>query len=317
MSKSVAKNENEIVNNTEESEQYDLDLGVEVEEAVNGIEMGILENGIPYLTQTGLAEASGMARSVIYDISKEWEDNYKNDVLGDDRKSFIKQYLFEKGYKEKKLYFAVKKDGLANAHHAYPDIVCMAIIEYYAFEKGNQNAVKNYRNFAGYGLQKFIYDALNYSPRNKWVYYLDRVSLLKNSAPDGYFTIFNESCPLIVDLIDAGLTVDDKTIPDGSVGIAWGKYWTKNKLSEKYGERVRYEHNYPYYYPQAASNPQEPFAYPDLALPEFRKWFKHDYLATRFPSYILNKAKELQGGKKDAEKIIDAVSRKYISTKPN
>lgn len=39
-----------------------LDLGIEVQKNVNGIEMGVLENGIPYLTQTGLANLAGAAR---------------------------------------------------------------------------------------------------------------------------------------------------------------------------------------------------------------------------------------------------------------
>lgn len=33
--------------------QLKLDLGIEVERVVGGIEMGVLENGIPYLTQRG------------------------------------------------------------------------------------------------------------------------------------------------------------------------------------------------------------------------------------------------------------------------
>lgn len=41
--------------------QLKLDLGIEVERVVGGIEMGVLENGIPYLTQRGLAEMTGAA----------------------------------------------------------------------------------------------------------------------------------------------------------------------------------------------------------------------------------------------------------------
>lgn len=49
-----------------------LDIGVQVEADVNGVEMGVLENGIPFLTQNGLAKIAGTARSVIYDIAREW-----------------------------------------------------------------------------------------------------------------------------------------------------------------------------------------------------------------------------------------------------
>jgi len=54
-------------------QQQILDLGIEIEKDVNGIVMGVLENGIPYLTQSGLAEITGAPRSVIYDITQDWE----------------------------------------------------------------------------------------------------------------------------------------------------------------------------------------------------------------------------------------------------
>jgi hypothetical protein len=49
-------------------------------------------------------------------------------------------------------------------------------------------------------------------------------------------------------------------IPDISVGICWGDYWNKNGLDKSYGPRKKYEHNFPAYYPQEASNPQLPWA---------------------------------------------------------
>ena len=65
-----------------------------------------------------------------------------------------------------------------------------------------------------------IYEALT-TPSDKWKYHHDRVSLLKDSAPAGYFTIFQEITGLIVDLITADLA---HTIADISVGQHWGKY---------------------------------------------------------------------------------------------
>jgi len=281
-----------------------LDLGVEVQKDVNGIEMGVLENGIPYLTQRGLAGVVGIARSAIQTITNEWAEHINDEVLGKDRISYFKRYLFDKGYREPKLYIETMQSG--SPHFAYPDVVCMAFLEYYAFESKaeSKEALENYRRFAAYGLRKFIYDALEYSPSDKWKYHHDRVSLLKNSAPDGYFTVFQEVTGLIVDLITADLTVNHKTIPDISVGQCWGKYWADNGLEAQFGARVPYEHNYPDYYPQALSNPQKPNAYPDEALPLFRTWFKHEYLPTRFPNYILSKANILPGGKDEALQIV-------------
>lgn len=284
-------------------QQISLDLGIEIQRDVNGIEMGVLENGIPYLTQRGLALITGVHRTVIQHITQEWEDYYGAEVLGKDRISFIKQYLFSKGYNEPHLYIETKKDG--TVHYAYPDIVCMAILEYYAFESRSDNAVavENYRAFAGLGLRGFIYQSLNYTPIDKWRHYHDRVSILSDSSPPGFFTVFNEITGLIVDLINAELTVNDKTVPDISVGIAWGKYWKDNNLSATYGDRTDYEHNYPDYFPQAASNPQRPHAYPDAALPTFRYWFKEHYLPTKFPAYILKKAHLIAGGRPEVERI--------------
>ena len=141
-----------------------LDIGIEVQRDVNGIEMGVLENGMPFLTQRGLAVVTGVARKELYEITQQWEDHYDDTVLTKDRLSFIKEYLFKNGYTERKLYVETKKDG--SPHYAYPDIVCMAVLEYYAFEsKGNNDAaLQNFRKLATYGLQKFIYEALNYTP---------------------------------------------------------------------------------------------------------------------------------------------------------
>ncbi|ANI04190.1 hypothetical protein A210_16545 [Pseudomonas putida SJTE-1] len=293
--------------------QIALDLGVEIQKDINGVEMGVLENGIPYLTQRGLSRITGAARSAIQTITQEWEDHYDDQVIGKDRISYLKAYLFKNGYTDRKLYIECDKDG--SRHYSYPDIVCMAFLEYYAFESSgnNQTAIESYRSFASLGLAGFIYKALGYTPGDKWKYHNDRVSILNDSAPVGHFTIFKEITGMVVDLINADVPVNDKTIPDISVGIAWGNYWRENDLSQLYGERTYYEHNYPGYYPQAMSNPQKPAAYPDAALPTFRQWFYSEYLPTKFPRYILSKAKVLRGGQQEAQAIAGIFQSKAIT----
>ena len=283
--------------------QIPLDLGIEVQKNINGVEMGVLENGMPFLTQRGLSEVAGVNRSVIQAITKEWDENYDDEVIGKDRISFFKQYLFSNGFQEPALHLQIIQNGVI--HYAYPDIVCMAFLEYYAFESKSDSAtaLQNYRKFATYGLGKFIYESLQYIPGDKWKYHHDRVSLLKDSAPDGYFTIFQESTGLIVDLIAADLPVNHHTVSDISVGSHWATYLKEDNLETQFGARIQYEHNYPSYYPQALSNPQNPNAYPDAALPLFRKWFKQVYLLTKFPAYMLTKAKLLPGGKTTALQI--------------
>lgn len=283
--------------------QLRLDLGIQVEQDVGGIEMGVLDNGMPYLTQRGLAGISGAARSTIQEITTEWEVATSRDVQPKGRMRFFQDYLDAAGYNEPQLYIQILKNG--SPHYAYPDIVCMALIEFFAFEaqRKNDTAILNYRKLARYGLQKFIYDALSYTPIDRWSYFNDRVSILNSAAPDGYYILFKETTGLVVDLINAGLTVSHKTIPDISVGQHWGRHWSISGMDSKYGGRVKFQHNYPLYYPQAQSNPQTPWAYPDTSLHEFRRWFKQVYLSTKFPSYILSKAKILPGGTLEAEQI--------------
>lgn len=283
--------------------QIPLDLGIEVQKDINGVEMGVLGNGMPFLTQRGLAVVTGVNRSVIQAITKEWEEHYGDELIGKDRISFFKKYLFSNGFKEPSLHLQTVQNGVI--HYAYPDIVCMAFLEFYAFESKSDSATAllNYRKFATYGLGKFIYESLDYTPDDKWKYHHDRVSLLKDSSPIGYFTIFQEVTGLIVDLITADLPVNSNTIADISVGLHWGNYWKANNLESQFGTRIDYEHNYPSYYPQALSNPQWPKAYPDTSLPLFRRWFREVYLPTKFPVYILTKAKLLPGGKADALQI--------------
>ncbi len=303
---------------SKEKIQMTLDLGIATSKNVNGVEMGVLENGIAYLTQRGLAELCGQSHKKINDITKEWEEHFEDDVISKNRISTIRDYLFSRGFKEPSLYLACKNGD--KVFYAYPEIVCMAILEYYAFDaKTSENkALENYRTLARAGLQAYIYATLGYDPQTKWKYYTDRISLLKSKVPIGYFSIFSEASSMIVDLIDSGLTVNDKTIPDISIGITWSNYWKSNSLAEQYGEATSYDHEYPDYYSQSLSNPQQVKAYPDNALGVFRKWFREIYLTTKFPTYILKKANLLPGGRDEAERMVTtfASSKALEDTKP-
>jgi hypothetical protein len=270
--------------------QVPLDLGIEIEKDINGVEMGVLENGMPYLTQRGLAEVTGAARSLIQTITKEWEDHFHDEVIGKDRISFFREYLFAHGFNEPALHIETVQAG--SIHYAYPDVVCMAFLEYYAFEsKGdNATAIKSFRKFASFGLRSFIYDSLGYSPEQKvldsWRHFHDRVDMTATTVPTGYFSVFKEIAIMLVPMIRAGIFISDKVVPDISVGKAWSEHWESNGLSESYGHRTRYEHDYPLYYPQAKSNPQPAFCYPEGALGAFRGWLTRTYIASKFPVYM-------------------------------
>ena len=116
----------------------------------------------------------------------------------------------------------------------------------------------------------------------------------------------------MVDLISAGLPVNQHTIPDGSVGGTWGRYWTANNFAEKYGERVEYPHHYPPEYPQSVMNPLAANAYPNEAWAEFQNWFRTIYLPTKYPTYILKKANLLPGGAEEARQLASMYKPKQI-----
>lgn len=293
--------------------QMPLDLGIEVEKTVQGMEMGVLQNGMPYLTQTGLAKMSGAARATIFEITQEWEQSVGEVIPAKGRMAFFKNYLFGNGYDEPRLFIEISKNG--SPHYAYPDLVCMAFVEYFAFEAQltNATAIENYRNLARFGLEQFIYKALNYQRADPWALHNSRVSLLHDTVPAGYFSVFKESSGFIVDLINSGLSVNHHTIPDGSVGATWGPYWSKEDLQDAYGERVPYDHYYPAEFPQSASNPQQAWAYPEAALPAFRKWFREVYLPTKYPNYILKKANVLPGGRQEAKRLSEIFQPQQIS----
>jgi hypothetical protein len=183
--------------------------------------------------------------------------------------------------------------------YAYPDYVCLAILEYYAFEAGanvKPEAVQNFRQLAGMALREFIYTQLGYSPSarvpDSWSLFHDRVSLVFHTVPHGYFSVFKEMSDIIVTLIRQGANVDDKFVPDISVGQHWANHWRDTGLEIIHGARIQYEHNYPSYFPQAVSNPQPAYCYPDSCLGEFRRWMRDTYLQDRMPAYLTSKAKQ-------------------------
>jgi hypothetical protein len=150
---------------------------------------------------------------------------------------------------------------------------------------------RNFRILAGKALHDFIYAQVGYDPANLvpeiWRQFHDRVSLTYNSVPSGYFSVFKETSDIIVHLGQNGLPIDSKFVPDISVGQHWSKHWTANDLEAKYGDRVKFQHNYPSYFPQAASNPQEPWCYPEMALGDFKRWIREDYIkGGKFKKYL-------------------------------
>jgi len=177
-----------------------------------------------------------------------------------------------------------------NVAYPYPDDVVTRIIEYYAYDAENttDEAKHNFRSLGRAGVRTFVYHQLGFDARDAapqvWRQFHDRILL--DSTPAGYFSVFKESTDLVLAAIKAGLPVDAQTVPDISIGGAWATHWKVNDLAAKYRDRGKHALNYPEYFPQAKTNPQDINIYPVEALGDFRRWMQKEYIPLRFPNYV-------------------------------
>ena len=287
-------------------------LKVEMQKTTSdGVEMGVLENGMPYLSQRGVVAMSGVPRTTLQRMTDNWgEYKLKGDGKG------IQRLLEKAGYHEDSLYIEIEDTG--KTIYAYPEPVVLAVLEHYAFDSKTklEQAQDSYRKLTKAGFRYFVYEFLGYKPKqeqlDKWKHFHDRVDLVYDASPQGYFSIFREISGMIVTLIRSNVIINDKVIPDLSVGKTWANYWKSKDLSSTFGERVHYAHNYPNYYPQSLSNPQPAWAYPEEALAEFRKWFRREYITSKFPAYMLSQVAQGKLIKSAALGAITAINPERI-----
>lgn len=288
--------------------QYEM-FNVEKQSTIDGVEMGVLENGVPFLTESGLARMCGIDRKVLNRMASSWiEERTKP------RGRYIDGLLMNAGYNEDELFLKSINNGVPV--NAYPEPVCMALVEYYAFvaEEKRPQAIMAFRSLAKLSFRAFVYTAVGYNPEQKmldgWRHFHDRTDLTMDAVPFGYFCVFREIAPMIIPMIRNGIMISDKVVPDISAGKMWSAHWQENNLDEKYGERIKFDHEYPDYYPQSKSNPQPSWAYPNEALAEFRDWLYTNYIASKFPKYILNQSKKGALSNQVVDKILLAFEDK-------
>lgn len=287
---------------------------VEKQIEYQGVEMGVLENGVPYLSESGLARMCGIDRKVLNRLAIGWDEE-KNKPRGQQ----IAQLLEKAGYHENTLF--LKSEYKGSPVNAYTEPVCLALLEYYAFvaEEKREEAINAFRALARTTFRTFIYQAAGYSPEQRvldsWKHFHDRLDMTMDSVPVGYFSIFREIASMIVPMIRAGIMISDKVVPDISVGRAWSDFWKEKGLSAEHGERIQYDHDYPLYYPQSKSNPQACFAYPDSTLGIFRAWLRRQYITSKFPQYLIGQTKQGKLAVHTATKAIEAFVPKQLTNK--
>ena len=290
------------------SDQGTFDLGIDIERDIEGIGMGVLSDGTPYLNQRGLAALCGVQNAHIGTISSQWKESVQKPRI-----STIKGILLEAGADFAQPHIEVPHKGVV--HFCYPAEICLAVLEYYALDAGSNvrpEARKNFRLLAGSKLKEMIYSQVGYDPTGgiaeplrKWH---ERIELNHQSAPSGYFSIFNEAHTVIYELIMAGAEIGEKMVPDISIGQHWAKYWDANDLESRFGDREKFPHRYPKDHPQAKSNPQIANCYPLDALGEYRRWLQDVYLdGGKFKNYLK--------GKKEIPPSVSQLAIKRLSPK--
>lgn len=305
--KNIVATSDHLVTPTPQHELFHVEKQIEHD----GVEMGVLADGTPYLSESGIARMCGIDRAGLNRMSANWEAEKAKK-----RGSAIQTILQKSGYSDGTLF--LKCENLGVPINAYPEKVCLALLEYYAFEVATPRpeAINAFRVFARSAFKDFIYKAVGYTPEQStfesWRHFHDRVSLVADAVPDGYFCVFREIASMIVPMIKNGLSLNEKVIPDISVGLAWSKYWKVNEF-EKVGDRIKFSNFYPDYYPQAKSNPQKVYAYPDAVLPTFRAWLKKVYIPQNLPKYLSGQSKKGSITPQTATAVIESFAPKGIS----
>ncbi|WP_394888473.1 hypothetical protein ACG873_24960 [Mesorhizobium sp. AaZ16] len=280
-----------ISKNDVKGNQPSLPLAIAREREIDGIVMGVLSDGTPYLNQRGLAALCDVQNAHIGTISSLW-----NEVDQKPRIQRIKAILAKVGKVPPTAHIEVVHKGVT--HYCYPTDVSLAIMEYYAIDAGvnvSEKARDNYRILAGSRLREMIYSQVGYDPasqhgKDRFAKWHERLALNHQSAPKGHFHVFNEAHTVIYELIVAGAEIGEKFVVDISIGQHWSKYWEEHNLSELYGPRQKYPHRYPDDHPQSKSNPQESWCYPLPALGAYREWLQDEYLeGGKFKGYLSGK----------------------------
>lgn len=286
-------------------EQLELTLTIVTEVENEGVGMGVLSNGQPYLTGRGLARLCGVSNTNIVSIVDDWQTTPPKKRI-----STIKEIIREGAGDDTQAFISVNRSG--SIYHAFPEHVCMAILEYYTLDTAtpNAHARKAYRTLARKGFTDFVYEQVGL-PRNAsdsdlaTVQYMDRVGLFANAVPDGFFSIFKEIAEMFASLVSQGVMIDSAFVPDISVGIAWAKHWKEENLAAVYGMHKSFKSQYPSYYPQSAAGELDTNCYPDDALPEFRKWLRTVYYKEKLAPYLKTKVKSGSIAPSKATEIID------------
>ena len=267
-----------------------------------GEEMGVLPGGVSYLSQRSLAAFCGVDESSLRELSAAVTSGAVTPAA-----SKVRANLNRNGWDRPGPYVLVKASG--RVVNAYPDLCCLAFLRYYALS-GSEPAADAMERLAGQKMREHVYAKCGMGVRRavpKHENYHAMMAL--NKPPRGYFSILLQCRDLVYETEEEGLPFDEKSSIVLSAAGCFGRYWTSNKLDDKYGQRLKFEHWYPDRYPQSQANPLECWIYPVDSLPEFARWRDEVYEPEKMRNYLAKKERQgfLPAG--SAKRIGDAVRR--------
>lgn len=166
----------------------------------DGIEMGVMDDGTPFLTGAGLALMCDVTPTTVSELGE-----LISFGVTKGRSAKIANILSENpAFNGDKFFEKIPHDG--RIVNAYPEAVCMAVLEYYAFEAGERCTDKA-RQISRLLMRKtfrdFVYSLVGYNrPRLTFSdYMLSRInhhhSVSRNPLPDGYFCLFDKMIELL------------------------------------------------------------------------------------------------------------------------
>ena len=241
--------ENLIVLNKDES------IGIQIQKEVDGLTMGILMDGIPYLSESSLAELCGVSQITINSISQEWHSKPLTKRI-----AAIKMNLAESGYTAPRAYVTAMWNGVEQC--CYPSNICISILMYFAFDAG-----PNCQEKARESLRRLVNSPQDLIPKSSG----HDSQTGGDAMPPGFF--IPEMMPFGLDPVDLNRSIEQ----------CWDQYWEDHKLSAKYGERIPN--------PASKSNANvEKWFYPAKSVEVYRVWEQHEYYAGgKFEAYLNKK----------------------------
>ncbi|MGD1860970.1 MAG: hypothetical protein ACFB0E_13480 [Leptolyngbyaceae cyanobacterium] len=251
------------------------------------IEVGVFPDGTPFMSGRELARACGISNSTLVgwgEVSPQVGDRYRAGKLA----GLLATYQYQGDRLFVRLPNGAQFGGRANVS-AYPYQVCLAFLDYYAFEADKTAARDSLRLLSEQQLPQFICEAVSgvtssappISPSPQKTAMTSAAKRpQRNGVPVGYFSVEQIESSTVGRSLPVTPFASLPLPLVINIAKAWSRYWTVQQLGKVYGDRLPL----PSKSTPTWSQPWQ-YAYPKAAWQSFQHWFSGEYLPDRFPSY--------------------------------